>query len=62
MFRAMFGICILLTISGCGEYGDKIDKELIQAYKDYCKSEGFDHVQITHILGRPSAYYRCFNG
>lgn len=49
----------LIFLSGCGEYGDRQDRELLHAYKQDCISRGYTHIQVTYLFGRPSAYYKC---
>ncbi|QBP28068.1 hypothetical protein IttPL_0054 [Pseudomonas phage ITTPL] len=60
MLKVLTCILLFATLTGCGEYGDKMDAELVQQYKDNCASQGFKNVKITFMFGRPSAYYSCF--
>lgn len=48
-----------ILLSGCGEYGDEQDRQLLNSYKQDCINRGYAHIQVTYLFGRPSAYYKC---
>lgn len=51
----------LIVLTGCGEYGDDLDRQLLNSYKQDCINRGYIHIHIkvTYMFGRPSAYYKC---
>lgn len=53
-------ICFIVSFTGCGDYGERIDRKIVSHYTYDCKSRGFKNIEIIYIFGKPSTYYECF--